>query len=300
MRAIVTGGTGLVGRRLLPRLENPAVLSRRAADAAAGLGLGREVVFAWDPQREPAPAEALENVDTVFHLAGESVAEGRWTAAKKARIRDSRVVGTRNLVATLCQEDRPPRVLVSASAVGYYGDRGDEVLDETAPPGSDFLAEVSVDWEREAMAASDAGIRVVTLRIGIVLSGDGGALAKMRTPFRLGLGSPLGNGRQWMSWIHIDDLVGLLLLAAEREDLQGPLNATAPNPVTNQDFTQALGQALHRPTLLPAVPAPLLRLAVGELSTVLLASVRAVPRRAEAAGYEFAYPHLDQALQQVC
>jgi hypothetical protein len=299
MRAIVTGATGLVGRKLLSRLAHPAVLSRHAGAATAKLGRDDARVFAWDPQREPAPAEAFENIDTVFHLAGESVAQGRWTADKKARIRDSRVLGTRNLVATLCQLDRPPRVLVSASAVGYYGDRGDEILDETAWPGSDFLAQVSVDWEREALLAGDAGIRVVTVRTGIVLSKDGGALAKMLTPFRLGMGSPLGSGRQWMPWIHLDDLIGLLLLAAEREDLQGPLNATAPTPVTNREFTRALGRAVHRPTFLPAVPEAVLRLGLGEFAGVLLASTRAVPRRAEAAGYGFAHPRLDDALQKL-
>jgi uncharacterized protein (TIGR01777 family) len=272
------------------------VLSRDASKAAAGLGRGDVRVVAWDPQVEPVPAEAFDGVDAVFHLAGESVAQGRWTANKKARIRDSRVIGTRNMVASLTRLARPPRVLVSASAVGYYGDRGDEILDEAAPPGSDFLADVSVAWEREAIAATQAGIRVVNLRIGIVLSNHGGALPKMLTPFRLGLGSPLGSGRQWMPWIHIDDLIGLLLLAAERNDLQGPLNATAPHPLTNREFTQTLGRALHRPTLLPAVPGVVLRLILGEFANVLLASTRAVPLRAQSAGYTFEHPHLKDAL----
>jgi hypothetical protein len=299
MRAIVTGATGLVGRKLLARLDHPAVLSRHAANAATTLGRDAATVFEWDPQHNPAPAEAFKNVDAVFHLAGESVAEGRWTADKKARIRDSRVLGTRNLVATLGQLERPPRVLISASAVGYYGDRGDEILDETTSPGDDFLAQVSVDWEREALAAGDAGIRVVTVRTAIVLSKDGGALPKMLTPFRLGLGSPLGSGRQWVPWIHIDDLIGLLLLAAERDDLQGPLNATVPTPVTNREFTKALGRAVHRPTFLPAVPEIVLRLGLGEFAGALLASIRAVPRRAEAAGYQFSHPHLDEALHDL-
>jgi uncharacterized protein (TIGR01777 family) len=296
MRALVTGATGLVGRKLLSRLVRPVVLSRNAAEARARLGRDDVTVFAWDPLREPAPAEAFEDIDAVFHLAGESVAQGRWTADKKARIRDSRVVGTQNLVAAIRQLARSPRALVSASAVGYYGDRGDEILDETAVPGGDFLAEVSVAWEREAQAAADAGIRVVNPRIGIVLSRDGGALPMMLTPFRLGLGSPLGSGRQWMPWIHIDDLIGLLLLAAERDDLQGPLNATAPNPATNRDFTRALGRAVHRPTFLPAIPGAVLRLGLGQFAGVLLASTRAVPRRAQAAGYTFEHPHLEEAL----
>ena len=299
MRSVVTGATGLVGRNLLQRLEHPVALSRDAAAARATLGAAAVSVLAWDPLQQPAPPDAFDGADAVFHLAGESVAQGRWNAAKKARIRDSRVVGTRNLVATLRQLARPPRVLVSASAIGYYGDRGDEILDETAAPGSDFLAGVSVDWEREALAAGDAGIRVVTVRIGIVLSDRGGALAKMLTPFRLGLGSPLGSGRQWMSWIHLDDLIGLLLLAAQRPDLQGAINATSPAPATNREFTTALGRALHRPTVLPAVPEVVLRLSLGELAGVLLASTRAVPRRAEAAGYAFAHPQLDEALQDL-
>jgi uncharacterized protein (TIGR01777 family) len=285
-----------VGTSLLSRLEHPAVLSRDPSKAAAGLARDDVTFFPWDPRRGPAPAEAFEGVDVVFHLAGESVAQGRWTADKKARIRDSRVAGTRNLVTALTRLARPPRVLVSASAVGYYGDRGDEILDEAAGPGSDFLAEVSAAWEREAQVASEAGIRVVNPRIGIVLSERGGALPKMLTPFRLGLGSPLGSGRQWMPWIHLDDLIGVLLLAAQHEDLQGPLNATAPHPATNREFTRALGRAVHRPTFLPAVPAAILRLTLGEFADVLLASTRAIPLRAQAAGYVFEHPDLHDAL----
>ena len=299
MRALVTGATGLVGGKLLSRLERPVVLSRNASKATGRLGRDDVTVLAWDAVREPAPAAAFEGIDAVFHLAGESVAQGRWTADKKARIRDSRVDGTRNLVSALRALARPPRVLVSASAVGYYGDRGDEILDETAAPGSDFLAEVCVAWEGESQLAAQAGIRVVTVRIGIVLSQDGGALPKMLTPFRLGLGSPLGSGRQWMPWIHIDDLVSLLLLAAEREDIEGPLNATAPNPATNRDFTKALGRAVRRPTFLPAVPAAVLRWSVGEFADVLLASTRAVPHRLPEAGYTFAHPHLEEALRSL-
>ena len=296
MRALVTGATGLVGTALLARLTQSVVLSRNAATAAAALGRNDARVIAWDPQRDPAPAEAFAGVEVVFHLAGESVAQGRWTADKKARIRDSRVLGTRNLVAGLARLQSPPRVLVSASAVGFYGDRGDQVLDEAAGPGSDFLAEVSVAWEREAQAATAAGIRVVCPRIGIVLSRRGGALPKMLPPFRCGLGSPLGSGRQWMPWIHVDDLVGLLLLAAERSDLHGPLNATAPQPATNREFTRALGRAIGRPTFLPAVPAAVLRLTLGEFAGVLLASTRAIPQRVQAAGYAFEHPDLQETL----
>ena len=298
MPALVTGATGFVGKKLLSRLDHPVVLSRDVSAARARLGSGVRV-FAWDPLREPAPPDALADVDVVFHLAGESVADGRWTAAKKTRIRDSRVLGTRHLTDTIRRLTRRPQVLVAASAIGYYGDRGDEILDETAPPGRDFLSEVCAAWERESQAAAEAGVRVVNVRLGFVLGKDGGALPRMLTPFRLGLGSPLGSGRQWMSWIHVDDVVGLLLLAAQHPDLQGPLNATAPHPATNREFTKALGRAAGRPTLLPAVPAVALRLALGEFASMLLASQRVLPRRAQAASYKFAHPHLDEALQSL-
>lgn len=298
MRALVTGATGFVGKNLLSRLERPVVLSRDASAASARLG-DEVQVFAWDPEHEPAPPEAFTGVDVVFHLVGESLASGRWTAAKKSRIRDSRILGTRNLTDTIRRLARKPQVIVSASAIGYYGDRGDEILDETAPPGSDFLGEVCAAWECEAQAVADADVRVVIMRLGLVLGKDGGALPRMLTPFRLGLGSPLGSGRQWMSWIHVDDLVGLLLLAAERADLRGPLNATAPQPVTNREFTKALGRAVRRPTLLPAVPAGVLRLALGELASVILTSQRVLPRRAQVAGYSFVHSSLEDALQDL-
>lgn len=297
MRATVTGATGLIGRRLLSRLTEPVVLSRDATRAARKLARDDARFFSWDVEHAPPPCEAFDGMDVVFHLAGESVVSGRWTAAKKARIRDSRLLGTRNLVAALRQTARPPRALITASAVGYYGEQGEAIVDESTPPGDDFLASVASDWEREALAAVDGGIRVVTLRIGMVLSPDGGALAKMLTPFRLGLGSPLGSGRQWVAWIHIDDLVNLLLFAAERDDLEGPLSATAPNPVTNREFTKTLARAVHRPTWLPAVPKPILRLAIGDMTALLTTSTRAVPRRAEQAGYAFAHPILEDALR---
>lgn len=298
MRALVTGATGFLGKKLLSRLERPVVLSRDAAAASARLGSAVRV-FAWDPQRETAPPEAFSDVDVVFHLAGESVADGRWTAAKKSRIRDSRILGTRNLTDTIRRLVRRPQVLVAASAIGYYGDRGDEILDETSPPGVDFLGEVCTAWERESQAATEVGVRVVNARLGLVLGKDGGALPRMLTPFRLGLGSPLGNGRQWMSWLHADDVIGLLLLAAQRTDLRGPLNATAPQPVTNREFTKALGRAVRRPTFLPPVPSAALRLLLGEFAGVLLASQRVLPRRAQAAGYTFVQPSLEEALQSL-
>lgn len=298
MRALVTGATGFVGKKLLSRLENPVVLSRNPQEAERKLAAYGAQAFAWDAE-SPPPAAAFEGIDTVIHLAGDPVAEGRWTAAKKHRLRESRVAGTRNLVATLKSLPRKPKVLISASAVGYYGDRGEEQLTETAPPASDFLAEVCSSWEREALAAADAGMRVVTVRIGIVLGPGGGALAKMLLPFQWGLGSPLGNGKQFMPWIHRDDLVGLLLFAAEREAANGAMNAVAPNPVTNRVFTHTLGAVLHRPTFFPPVPGFMLKLLLGEFGQILLHSQRAVPTAALVWGYQFKFPDLHAALADV-
>jgi uncharacterized protein (TIGR01777 family) len=295
MRTVVTGGTGLIGRALLRRLPQPAVVFSRAGKPAVS-PVGAGDIVRWDPVAGPPPTAALEGADVVFNLMGEPAADGRWTAEKKRRIRDSRVVGTRNLVAGLAALALRPRVLVSASAVGYYGDRGDEILDERSSRGEDFLADLCVDWEREAMAAERLGVRVVFVRIGLVMTRDGGALGKMLPAFRLGAGGRLGSGRQWMPWIHIDDLVGLLLFASAHDLLRGPLNGTAPAPVTNADFSAALGRALHRPALLP-VPAFALQAAFGEMSGMLMASQRVLPRRALDSGYVFAHPGLDGALR---
>ncbi len=294
-KALVTGATGFVGQHLVRRLDESVVLSRNADSARQGLAV--DDVFPWDPATGEPPAEAFAGVEAVFHLAGEPIAEGRWSAAKKARIRDSRELGTRNLVAALCRLDDKPDVLVSASAVGFYGDRGDEILDESASPGDDFLSETCVAWERETAPAREAGIRVVNPRIGIVLGPDGGAIPKLARLFRFGLGSPLGNGQQWMPWIHIDDLVGLLLLAAAHADVRGPINAVAPNPATNREFTKALGGAVHRPTILPSVPAFALRAVLGEFADALLASQRVTPTQLMSVGFDFRYPELESALR---
>jgi uncharacterized protein (TIGR01777 family) len=296
MRALITGATGLVGRHLLGRIENPVVLSRNPDEARRRLGSVE--AHAWNPAGGPAPAEALRGVEVVFNLAGEPVADGRWNDEKKRRIRDSRVAGTRNLVSAFATLETRPKVLVSASAVGYYGDRGDEELDERSTPGHGFLAEVCVDWEREAMAAEQLGVRVVCVRIGIVLAPGGGALASMLTPFRLGLGGRLGNGKQWMPWVHIKDVAGVMLLASRNDAIRGPMNAVAPRPVTNLDFTRALAHAVHRPALLP-VPRAAIRLAFGELSDILIASLRVFPRVAEHSGYIFDHPDLAGALDDV-
>lgn len=296
MRALITGATGFIGQRLLERIDEPVVLSRRAD--AARRKLGDVEVHGWDLMAGPPPAEAFRGVEAVFHLAGEPVADGRWSADKKRRIMDSRKIGTMNLVKGLEQLPERPPVLVSASAVGYYGSRGEEVLDESAPPAHDFLAEVCIAWEQAAQQAAGFGMRVVNPRIGIVLGSGGGALGKMLLPFKLGFGGRLASGKQWMPWIHLDDLVGLFLHAASHQEVNGPMNAVAPNAVINRDFTRTLAAALRRPAIFPA-PAAALKLAVGEFAEVLLASQRVVPRVAEQTGYAFQYPELAGALRAI-
>ena len=298
MRVLVTGATGFVGRRLLPKLDRPVVLSRDAARAEKSLAQFQVKAFAWDPDRPP-PAEAFDGIEAVIHLAGDPVAEGRWTEAKKARIRESRVAGTRNLVATLRAIGGGPKVLVSASAVGIYGDRGDEQLDEQSKPANDFLAEVCQSWEHEALEAASLGIRVATVRVGIVLGEKGGALGKMLTPFYLGMGSPLGSGDQYMPWVHIDDLVGIFLHAAKHDQVQGALNGVAPNPVTNREFTKTLGRAIGRWTFMPPVPGFVLRTMLGEFGDVLLTSQRVYPVATKQAGFVYQYPELEPALRQI-
>jgi uncharacterized protein (TIGR01777 family) len=298
MKALVTGATGFVGPRLLRLLDRPVALSRDPDRARARIGHLVDRIVRWDPLQGPPPREAFEGVDTVFHLAGESVAEGRWTAAQKAKIRDSRVVGTRHLVQGIVQAAARPAVLVSASAVGFYGNRGDDELTESAPPASDFLAQVCIDWEREALAAEQAGVRVVTARTGIVLGAGGGALAKMLLPFKLGAGGPLGNGRQWMPWVHVADLARLYVHAADTASIVGPMNAVAPNPVRNGEFTKALARQLHRPAFMPA-PYLGLRLAFGEFAQVLFASQRVIPKVAVDTGFVFQYPEIAGALREI-
>jgi uncharacterized protein (TIGR01777 family) len=296
MRALVTGATGFIGRRLVARLEAPVVLSR--SPEAARRVLGDVRAFAWDPEAGPPPADAFDGVDTVFHLAGEPVAGGRWTAERKARIRSSREQGTRHLVTGLQAASTRPAVLVSASAVGYYGDRGDQELDESAAPGAGFLAEVCRVWEDEAVRAREAGLRVVPVRSGIVLGEDGGALGRLLPLFRAGLGGTLGGGDQWMPWVHVDDVVGLMLHAAATQGMDGPANAVAPGIVRNREFTRALASALGRPAFLP-VPSFALHLALGEFGESLTHSQRVVPAAARSAGYAFAHPALAGALTAV-
>lgn len=296
MATVVTGATGLVGRALVAALrehgDEVRVLSRSAERARARLG-SDVTCFGWNPISEDAPPAAFEGAEAVVHLAGESVV-GRWTAAKRRAIVDSRVIGTRRLVAGIREAADPSIALISASAIGYYGDCGDEDVTEERPPADDFLGRCSVAWEREALAAAEGGHRVVTPRLGIVLSRQGGALASMLPAFRWGFGGSLGSGRQWWSWIHIADLVSLLL-AAKQDDWSGAYNATSPTPMRQADFARALAATLTRPAFLPA-PAWVLRLILGGFAVELLGSKRVIPRRTAEAGFRYVHPTLRDAL----
>jgi uncharacterized protein (TIGR01777 family) len=295
LHLLVSGASGLIGSALIRRLAADGHRVTRLVRRPAGPG---EVT--WDPAIGTIDAQKLAGVDGVVHLAGENLGH-RWTRSRKASIRDSRVRGTGLLSETIARLERPPRVLISASAVGIYGNRGDELLTETSPPGDpnrDFLVAVCLEWEAAADSARAAGIRVVHPRFGVVLSPEGGALGKLLPPFRLGLGGHLGEGSQWMSWISIHDAVGVIRYAL-LADLHGPINATAPEPVTNRDFTRTLGRVLRRPTILP-VPAVALRLALGEMADrTLLSSARVLPSRLLQSGFRFEYPELEGAFRQV-
>lgn len=301
LRVTVTGATGLIGPSLIGALQEReaqvTVLSRdgaRARERLAAAGLAPVEAFDWDLMSEPAPAPALEGRDAVVHLAGENVAQ-RWSESAKRAIRESRVTGTRNLLSGLRLTDAGPRTLLSSSAIGYYGAHGEEPLDEDAPPGADFLAGVCREWEAEAARASELGLRVVIVRTGVVLDRNGGALAKMLPPFRLGVGGPVAGGRQFISWIHREDLVGMMIAGLQDERWSGPFNATAPEPVSNRDFSRALGRVLGRPALLP-VPGAALRLLYGEMAEIVTEGARVVPAKALVLGYSFAHPALHEAL----
>jgi uncharacterized protein len=297
MRVTITGGTGFVGRRLIEQLQlgvaDVNLLTRRLRPGLPA----NTTAHLWDAETEEAPLESLEGSEVVIHLMGETVAQ-RWSPEIKRRIRDSRVLGTRNLVAAMRKLSQPPGLLVSASAIGYYGSRGDEWLPEDASPGDDFLAETSIAWEQEAAAAEEFGCRVLRLRIGIVLGADGGALQRMLPPFRIGLGGPLASGQQWMSWVHRDDLVGMILFAIQYPHIRGVWNAVSPNPVTNQEFTDTLARILKRPAIF-RVPEAALKLLFGEGTAALLASQRVKPDAAEAAGFRYRHAGLHAALRQI-
>lgn len=303
MKIVVTGATGLIGRPLVARLVDAGHVVEawsRAPDAAARALPARCRVEGWHPTGPIDPAR-LRGVDALVHLAGEPVAGGRWTARRRAAIRASRVASSAALVTAIAALPRPerPRALIAASAIGVYGDRGDAILDESAAPGDGFLAEVCRAWEAETVRATELGVRTVALRIGLVLDPGGGLLAALLPAFRLGLGGRIGSGRQWMSWIHRDDMLALLERALADADLTGVVNAVAPEPATNADFARTLGQILRRSALLP-VPAPLLRLLAGELGGALLASQRVVPRAALTHGLRFRFPALRAALADLC
>ena len=298
MRVTITGATGLIGTALTARLrergDDVTVLTRDPGRARERLGKG-VAALAWDPDGGPAPVDAFTGRDGVVHLAGENLAQ-RWSKGAKRRILASRELGTRKVVAAIAAAEPRPRVLVSSSGVGYYGPRGDEPLDEETPPGDDFPAGVCRVWEREADRAAEAGVRVVKIRTGVVLDAHGGALSKMLPPFKAGAGGPVAGGRQYLPWIHLDDVVGMMIAALEDERWTGPVNAVAPDPPTNAEFSKALGRALHRPAIAP-VPALALRALYGEMADLVVYGQRAVPRRALELGYPFRHPDLDEALQ---
>jgi len=297
MHIVVTGASGFIGRRLCDRLL-AAGHELHLLGRAPKKGLPASAAFStWTPEIGPPPAAALEGADAIIHLAGEPVGQ-RWTGEVKRRIRSSRVAGTANLVQGLAALQQRPRILLSASAIGYYGERGNEELRETSPAGTGFLADVCREWEAAALAAQPLGLRVVLLRTGVVLGERGGAMERMLPPFRLGVGGRIGSGEHWMSWIHADDAVGLIEFALNEAKITGPLNLTAPEPVTNAQFTSALAHALTRPAILP-VPVTALRLLFGEMSEMLTASQRVLPAAALKAGYKFRYPKLGPALASV-
>lgn len=295
MRVTVTGATGRVGRHVVAALkergDDVTALSRDPDRATELLGVP---AFAWNLKEEAAPKPALEGRDAIVHLAGEDVGQ-RWSEQAKAEILDSRERGTRNLVHTIFDTSPRPQALVCASASGYYGARGDETVDEAGAPGRDWLAEVVARWERQAETAK-IGCRTVVVRTGLVLDAQGGALAKMLPPFKAGVGGPIGSGRQYMPWIHLDDLVGIYLAAIDNAAFQGPINASAPEPVTNKAFAKGLGRAIHRPAVAP-IPGFTIKLLYGAMSQIVLTGVRMVPGRAAELGYEFKHPDLDEALR---
>jgi hypothetical protein len=301
-RVIVAGATGLIGRSLCAQLTakgyQVVVFSRNPEAARRAIPNAAEYV-AWTPSERGPWAAALDGAYAVINMAGAPIIGKRWNAAYKQELRDSRIIGTRGLVAAMAAAPNKPRVFISGSAIGYYGNRDDTPLDEQARPGNDFLAQLVIDWEQEAAKAEQAGIRTVMLRTGIVLDTQGGALKPLLLPFRLYVGGPVLPGSQYWSWIHLDDEIGLILFALEREQVRGPLNATAPEPLTNREFSKVLGRVLHRPSLFP-VPGFALNLLLGEVAEPLIINgQRVIPAKAQQYGYSFKYPALEPTLRQI-
>jgi uncharacterized protein (TIGR01777 family) len=299
MKVLVTGATGLIGRNLCRSLTNEGhivIALSRSPRKPPGLAVAE--VHQWDSQAGPPPVAALREVDAVVNLAGAPIVARRWSPEQKMLIRNSRVITTRNLVAGLRSADRKPEVLVNCSAVGFYGNRGDEELTESSLPGHGFMSDLCQEWETEGGVAGEVGIRVVQVRTGVVLSSEGGALKKMIAPFKLGLGGRLGSGKQWFPWIHIEDIVGIFRHAIFTASLASPINGASPEPATNSEFTRQLARALHRPAFLP-VPEMAMRVLMGEMSEVLFVSQRVVPAATLSSGYDFHFPVLAQALDDL-
>jgi uncharacterized protein (TIGR01777 family) len=302
MKVFITGGTGLIGSSLIPQLtkrgDRVVLLTRRLAHAQERWGKECTIVEG-DPMKAGPWMDAIKDCDAVINLAGESIFARRWNEEFKALLRSSRLQSTENVVRALTANPKTsagiPKVLVNASAIGYYGPRGDEELTEEGSAGNDTLGQVAVEWEQAARKAEASGVRVALIRIGVVLGMEGGALPQMLTPFKLGVGGPIGSGKHWFSWIHMDDMVGILLLALDRQEAKGPINATSQQPVMNKTFSKALGRALHRPAIFP-VPPLMLRLRFGGVAEVLTTGQRVIPAKALALGYQFKFPDIDSAL----
>ena len=292
MKILVAGASGLVGSALIPALESDGAEINRLVRSSP-----KANEIEWHPNHGGIDATRLEGFDAIINLAGENIAEGRWTDEKKRKIRDSRVDGTHLLSEAIAKLATKPRVFLCASATGFYGDRDDEILDETSDSGGGFLANVCRDWEGATESAAKAGVRVVNLRFGPILAREGGMLGKMLTPFKLGMGGKVGSGKQYMSWVAIDDVVGAIKLAMPDESIHGPLNVVSPNPVTNEEFTKTLGEVLSRPTVM-SIPAFAARLAFGEVADeMFLVSQRVAPKKLHEAGYQFKHPELESALR---
>jgi uncharacterized protein (TIGR01777 family) len=301
-RVIVTGATGMIGKVLCRRLQEQGyavVVFTRNPETARKAVPGAAEYIAWSPAESGPWASAVDGAHAIFSLAGASIAGQRWTDAYKRELRDSRIIATRGLVRAIEQSANKPQTLISASGVNYYGPHGDEKLDETAPPGNDFLARLCVEWEQAALNAEALGVRVVNVRTGIVLDKDEGALERLLLPFKFFVGGPILPGTQWMSWIHLADHIGILMRALEDDNVRGPINATAPEPMRNRDFTAAVGRALNRPAVVP-VPGFALQMMFGELADALLLNgQRVIPARMQSLGYQFQFPQLDGALRDV-